>query len=231
MPRFSILQRICIISILVILVSCSSDDRPVEGTFTYEIEYPYYQGSGFMAKMLPDKMTMKFKDNMIRTEVKKGKAFSTIFLVDCNDKKMTVMFQFGTRRKYAEPSDAQIKTMVEQFPAPIYMHTNEADSVSGFFCNKSVAVFEAISQPDVTLYYTEDINIENANWYNPYSEIKGVLLGYELDRYGLRMRFTATKFDPSPLEEKDFEVPSNFKKVPFDELEKEMEGMFKTLVE
>ena len=94
-----------------------------------------------------------------------------------------------------------------------------------------MAVFEEISQPDVTLYYTEDINIENANWFNPYNEIKGVLLGYELDRYGLRMRFTATKFDPAPLEDSDFEVPSNFKKVPYDELEKEMEEMFRTLVE
>lgn len=213
------------------LVSCG-DQKVHEGTIEFEVTYPYFNAQGFMAGMLPDKMVMRFKGNKYKTEVKKGKAFSSGFIVDCDAKTLTTLFQFGQRRKYSTMDEATTKKYVdEKFPKPTYMHTNEGDSIVGFLCRRSVAIFEEMGQPDATLHYTDGIGIENPNWCLPYHEINGVMLVYEVQQYGLRMRFTATKFDPAPVDDKVFEIPSNYKAVPVDELQKEIEEMFSTIID
>lgn len=226
--------RISFIAVAVTLMlgSCGGDSKVYEGTIEFEVTYPYYTPKGFMSSLLPEKMTMKFKGNKFKTEVKRGKAFSSAFIVDCDAKTLTTLFQFGTKRKFSLMDEAGVHKQVEEkFAKPEYMHTNEGDSIVGFLCRKSIAFFNTMGQPEATLYYTDAIGIENPNWAFPYHEIKGVFLIYEIEQFGIRMRFTAKKFNPDPIEDKEFEVPSNYKSVPVEELSKEMEDMFGTIVD
>ncbi|MFN3343005.1 MAG: hypothetical protein ACK40M_09935 [Flavobacteriales bacterium] len=226
------LRSVIVACLAVVMLSSCGSDKVYEGTIEFEVSYPYFRASGFMAGMLPDKMVMRFKGNKYKTEVKKGRAFSSSFIIDCDNKTLTTMFQFGQRRKYAILEEAAVlKRRDEKFPIPTYMHTNEGDSIVGFLCRKSVAIFEELGQPEATLYYTDEIGIKNPNWCFPYHAIDGVMLIYELQQFGIRMRFTAEKFDPAPIDDKIFEVPSNYNAVPFAELEKEMEEMFSTIVD
>lgn len=213
--------------------SCGGESKVYQGTIEFDVTYPYFNPSGFMASLLPEKMTMKFKGNKYKTQVKRGKAFSSAFIVDCDAKTLTTLFQFGSQRKYSLMDDAQVQEQIKtKFPKPEYMHTNEGDSVVGFLCRKSIAMFnDQMGQPEATLLYTDRIGIENPNWCMPYHEIKGVFLVYELEQFGLRMRFTATKFNDEPVEDAEFEVPANYKNVPVNDLEKEMEDMFGTIVD
>lgn len=212
------------------LVSCGNN-KVRQGTLEFEISYPRYRASGFMANMLPDKMTMKFKSNKYVIEVKKGKAFSSGFIVDCEKKIMTSLYQFGTRRYYATLNEVETQKMLKEFPVATYIHAKEGDSLAGFLCRKSIAVFEDLSQPDVTLYYTDEIGIKNANWCTPYNEIEDVLLVYEVERYGMRMRFTATKFIKEDIPNEIFDIPANYKEVPLEKMEQEMSEMFKSFLE
>jgi hypothetical protein len=215
---------------LLLLVQCGNK-KIRQGILEFEINYPRYRASGFMANMLPDKMTMKFKNDKYVIEVKKGKAFSSGFIVDCKNKIMTSLYQFGTRRYYATLNEAETQKMLKDFPVPTYIHAKEGDSLAGFLCRKSIAVFEDLSQPDVTLYYTDEIGIKNANWCTPFSEIEDVLLVYEVERYGMRMRFTATKFIKEEIPDEVFDIPDNYKEVPLEKMEQEMSEMFKSFLE
>jgi hypothetical protein len=216
---------------MLFLQSCG-DGKIHEGTVEYEVSYPYFNKEGsFLSSMLPQKATFRFKGNKWMMQVKRGRAFSSAFIVDCEAKTMTTLFQFGSKKKYSVMTEAEVlKRRDEKFPKPSYMHTNEGDSIAGFFCRKSIALFEELGQPEATLYYTDAIGIENPNWCFPYHEITGVFMVYELEQWGLRTRFTAEKFDPAPVEDSMFEVPSGYKKVPVADLEKEMEEMFGAIV-
>lgn len=218
---------------LIFLSSCSSESKVYQGTIEFEVSYPYFTPKGFMANLLPEKMVMKFKGNKYKSEVKRGKAFSSAFIVDCDAKTLTTLFQFGNRRKFSTMDEARtLKQVEEKFTLPEYMHTNEGDSIAGFLCRKSIALFNnTLGQPEATLYYTDAIGIENPNWCLPYHEIKGVFLIYEIEQFGIRMRFTAKKFTDEAIDDKEFEVPANYKSVPVDELQKEMEDMFGTIVD
>ncbi len=229
--KFNILNFLAIFSIAISLglSSCSGDEDISQGEIEFEILYPYYQGTGLMASMLPDKMTMVFKDGVYKTEVARGSIFKSAFIIDCNKKTVTNLFQFGTRKYYAVMNAKAVKKMLGSEPKPQYLDSNDGDSLAGFLCRKTVAYYEELEQPDVAIYSTTDINIPNSNWWTPFHEIDGVLLEYEVERFNFRMRFSATKFTQREVEDSEFEIPSNYKKVSIEKIEKELKDVFGSL--
>lgn len=211
------------------LSSCGGDEKVTEGVIEFEISYPYYQGSGFMASMLPDKMTMTFKDGIYKTEVSKGTYFKSAFIIDCNNKTVTNLFHFGTKNIYCTMKEKDVKKILSKEPKPQYLETNDGDSLAGFLCRKTVAYYEEVEQPDVAIYSTPDIDIPNSNWWTPFHQINEVLLEYEIERFDFRMRFTAVKFTATEVSEDEFTVPSQYKKVSIAKIEKELNEVFGTL--
>ena len=213
----------------VFLSSCGGEEEVTQGVIEFEITYPYYQGSGFMASMLPDKMIMTFKDGVYKTEVSKGNLFKSAFIVDCNNKTLTNLFHFGTKNIYCVMKEKSVKEMLKKAPRPQYLETNDGDSLAGFLCKKTVAYYEEVEQPDVAIYSTADIKIPNSNWWTPFHEIEDVLLEYEVEQFDFRMRFTAVKFTVTEVEDSAFDVPSQYKKVSLKKIEKELHEVFGTL--
>lgn len=217
------------ISLLIVsvffLASCGKKEI-TEGVIEYEVSYPYLNANDFMVKMLPNKMTMKFKDGKFKTSVTKGKSIRTELISDCKAKTIQTAFQFGTKKICVELTEAEIKSMLKEFPSVTYIDVNDKDTLVGFDCLKKEAVFENIAYPEAELWYTNDIKIENANWCYPYSDIKGVLLMYEIERYGLRMRLKATKFKEEEIDDSEFNAPSGFKKVALKDFEDEVKKIF-----
>lgn len=179
-----------------------------------------------MANMLPNKMTMKFKDGKFKTVVAKGKSIRTEFISDCVNKTLATAFKFGSKKLAVDLTEKEIKGMLNEFPKVTYIDVKDSDTLLGFKVRKKDAVFEDISYPEAELWYTDDIEIENANWCYPYSEIKGVLLQYEIERYGLRMRLKASKFTDEPVDDKEFDLPQGYKKVKLENFESEVKKIF-----
>jgi len=210
---------------IVLLASCGSG-KVAEGVIEYEVTYPYLNASDFMVKMLPNKMTMRFKDGKWKTTVSKGKSIKTEFFADCKNKTLATAFQFGTKKLLVDLTESEIKGMLKEFPKLTYLEVNDKDTLVGLDVRKKVAVFEDISYPEAELWYTEDIDLDNANWCYPYSEIKGVLLQYEIERYGLRMRLKATSFKEEAVDDAEFNLPTGYKKVQLKNFEAEVKKIF-----
>ncbi|HYG53462.1 MAG TPA: hypothetical protein VD905_21385, partial [Flavobacteriales bacterium] len=192
----------------------------------YEVSYPYLNASDFMVKMLPSKMTMRFKNNKFKTTVSKGKSIKTEFISDCRNKTMATAFKFGTKKLMVDLTEPEIKGMLKEFPKVTYLDVNDKDTLAGFDVLKKVAVFEDISYPESELWYTNDIELENANWCYPYSDIDGVLLQYEIERYGLRMRLKAIRFRAESIDDSEFNLPTGYKKVKLKDFESEVKKIF-----
>jgi len=222
--------------ILVFLVSCQPEEKEKpkikEGILTFEVTYPYYRDN-FMASLLPDEMTMTFKDNVYKNYITKGGLFSTSVISDCNNEILILTLDFGPKKIYTKLDKALTDTMLLMYATPDIIMMNEYDSIAGFNCERKMAVFDDLADGyDVELFETEDIEIKNSNWCNQYKDIENVLLGYEIGQYGLQSRMRAISFDDSTkVTSKDFEVPDNFKEVPLDRMLYEMEEIFKSLVE
>lgn len=223
------LFSVTVILSMLFLSSCGSEEEITEGEIEFEITYPYYQGSGFMASMLPDKMIMTFKDGVYKTEVAKGTLFKSAFIVDCNNNTVINLFHFGTKNIFCRMGEKDVKKILAKEPKPQYLETNDGDSLAGFLCTKTVAYYEEVEQPDVAVYTTSDIKIPNSNWWTPFNQLEDVMLEYEIERFDFRMRFTAVKFTKREVSEDEFKVPSQYKKVSIKKIEKELNDVFGTL--
>lgn len=216
-----------------IFVGCKEKVKPEEpkikeGEVHFELTYPYYEDA-FMASIMPDEMVMTFKDNVYKNCVSQGGLFSTTLIADCNNQTLIMILDLGPKKIYSELDKSLTDTMLLMYPIPDIERIREHDSVAGAYCEKKLAIFDNLKDGfDVELYETEDIDIENSNWCNQYGAIDGVLLGYEVEQYGIQMRFNATSIDTVKVDDSAFDIPEGFKKVPLERMLYELEEIFKS---
>ena len=201
-----LLLTISIVSLTALFSSCeealfSSDeeDKKVvtpkisEGVIHFELSYPYYEDA-FMASIMPDEMEMTFKNNVYRNHVTKGGLFSSTVIADCNNKTLILILDLGPKRIYCTLDKSLTNKMLMNYPIPDILKVSESHPIAGTFCDKKIAIFDYLADGyDVELYETFDVDIKNSNWCNQYSEIDGVLLGYEIKQFGIQARMIATK--------------------------------------
>ena len=85
--------------------------------------------------------------------------------------------------------------------------TKQKKVIAGYNCNKVEVVPDDKSIPPFDVYYTDELDIKDPNFASPYKEIKGVLMEYQLKKFGLEMRFEAKSVRKELIEDKYFQVP------------------------
>ena len=68
--------------------------------------------------------------------------------------------------------------------------------------------------------------IENSNWGNQFSELKGVLTNYEVAQFGLSMQFKAYSIEDVQIEDSCFSIPKDYNKVSFSVYWQKMNEIF-----
>jgi len=198
-----------------------------EGIIEYRISHPYYDGP--MGALLPDKMVMKFKDNKYRIDIAKGNMFSTTIISDCNEKVLQSAFSLINDKLGCTLTEEELQTELNSFPSPYYIHSKEIDTIAGVYCNKSVAVFREIFFPEITIWSTDKINIDQPNWCFPFKDIDNVLMAYELNKFGHVFRFEAERIVEKPISDSIFTLSKAYKMVDMKTVNSELSEMIKDL--
>ena len=224
-------QLYCILALVMItFVGCtgSEDNRMSEGIIEYDVTYPYFKDP-FMKTLLPSKMTLEFKDGIYKNTIEKS-MFGTTLISNCRDSVLIMTFHFGKKQYYAELDAALTDTMIQKNGIPDIIKLKATDSVAGILCEKYMGVFDNLNDGyDGEVFETTEIGLEGSNWCNPYRELDGVLMGYEIDQFGLQMRFKATQITDTIVNDSIFNIPSNYKKVPLERMLYEIEELFNGL--
>lgn len=215
---------------IAFLVSCSSKEEVIdEGTIIYSADYPNHRKNIFLYNILPKEVEISFQDGKVRNDISRGN-FQNIMLFDCNQKQMDIYFQYGEEAFKASLSPAEIRKMRSEQTQFTIRLTDETDTLAGFNVKKALAVNKQDQNDVVTLWYTEEIQLKNPNWYNTFNEVPGVLLAYSVDRFGIRMDYKATKFIPKAGESGKslFTLPAKGTVISYDEYNKKMNSLFAT---
>ena len=228
-----LLLTISIVFLSALFSSCEEGEKVVspkisEGVIHFELSYPYYEDA-FMASIMPDEMEMTFKNNVYRNHVSKGGLFSSTVIADCNNETLILILDLGPKRIYCALDKSLTNAMLMNYPIPDILKVSEFDSIAGTFCEKKSAIFDLLADGyDVELYETFDVDIKNSNWCNQYSEIDGVLLGYEIKQFGIQARMIATKMDSVAVNDSIFNVPQGYKEVTLERMLFEMDEISKS---
>ena len=178
-----------------------------------------------MADLAPNKMLVKFKEKRSVAEMSAGMGLLTMtFVSDYNTKTVTQLVKL-LNKKYASTANAEELQKEKNNSGITVTKTNDTKLIAGFKCKKAKVTCANHSHPDFDVYYTDEIELENPNWGNEYSDIDGVLMEYQLKRYNIELLFTARKVEKKHVEDSEFDRPADYKLITQKELDDLFVGM------
>lgn len=216
------------------LTSCedfiSFDSRINKGLIEYEVTFPYLEDENeLMVNLLPDRMQMYFNRGAYVNELSTvGGLFKNRFLVDQQDKSMLHQLKVFKKKLESGYDENEVQRQLMTLPQLTIIETQSTDTIAGLVCKKAIGVFDNVSLPEMEIWYTQEINLENPNWCTQFHSLNGVLMQYEVEQLGIRMRFKAISVQNLDSVEDKLKPEPGYESVSVDELQIELEQLVST---
>lgn len=197
-----------------------------EGIIEYDITYPKLDPNSMMVSGMPNKAYLRFKDNNISNDMSAMMGLISFTYIS-NLKTQTVEQRLTIfNKKYsAAISPDDLKRLNDSYVTSVEEGSGSAE-IAGYKCKE--AKVKLVNGEEVKVYYTSQIDIERPNWSNPYSKIKGVLMEFQMERYGVVMHLKATSVLAQAVEDEAFRMPADsteYQRIVFAELENILEEL------
>lgn len=206
----------------IALVSCNRPGGPDEGIIYYDVSFPFLEES-VLVNVFPEQLIVTFKDNEVRGTLKSlGGIVTTEFIADNEEQLLIQVLKSFQEKSFCQMSRTEVESQLAIMPKFSYEQTDEKEVVAGYPCKVTIAKFTTDSMPPIRLLHTDTFNLEHPNWFTQFHEIEDVLLGYEIEHFGMRMKLRATKIENIEIDASEFLVDPDYKNIS----PKEMDGLF-----
>jgi GLPGLI family protein len=198
----SILKYLPLTLLVILLVDCNRGKRPglTEGRIDFKITYEQQEIGGYSASLLPSKMTMEFRDNMVKNTIQGGMGFFNY--LKFIDKK----YIFKGDKNEPPCCFGLMDGMDIEF-------TRQTKEIIGFDCRKAIASFPDGDIESFDIWYTEELQLNKPNGNSPFQKIPGVLLEFNTIMGNANMHMVAKSCDVTRIPARIFELPKNYTKV------------------
>lgn len=215
---------------LILLSSCQEGifkSGLKEGEIEYEVSYPKLPKDHLMMDLLPKKMECTFTEGQYRNEISAGMGlFRSAIVYQRQEQHLYHTVKLLNKKIYAELDESDILSLNKGFNDLILEETGERKTIAGYDCKEIEVKVPGDSVWVFNAYYTNEIDIPNANYRNPFKTIDGVLMEYDILSNDLQMHFKAVKVIETEVDEKEIKISSDYNKVSSEELRKELESIF-----
>jgi hypothetical protein len=204
-----------------------ADDRISEGVIEFEVTYPKLNESSVLKDFLPGKMVMKFRDNKFHSELSAAFGLFKTNIISFGDGKYFAQTVKLIDKKYAVKFDRDMAQQSNSKLPPIEIeHTNKTKEIAGYLCKEEIVTVNTPEKEVYSIYYTDEIGIEESNWFTQFSEIKGVLLEYQIERYDICTRFSAKSVEAVEVDKDLFRIEDDYEMISEERLNMEMMDIF-----
>jgi hypothetical protein len=206
--------RICLI-LAVVAVSCGKMHPPgqrAQGVITYKVTYLRNDLKNISTSLLPKAMIQKYRNHMSLNSIEGF--FGTFTLSNIsNNKKRTNTTQLKVMGKgYSYTGESgDYGCCFDPFNGMIISFAEGKKTIAGCECSLALATFPGVNQDTFLIWYTQDLGIEKPNINNPFSQIDGVLLEFNLHLKSLKLRLEADKIEHPNIPWSDFDTPPEYK--------------------
>lgn len=177
-----------------------------------------------MAGLAPGKMIVKFKNDQFAAEMSSMGVFTTTFIANPGKKTLTQLVKVFNVKQACIDDEKAIQKENDDYKLEL-TETKETKEIAGYKCKKLIATMADDPTIKFDVYYTEEMNVTNPNFANPYSKVKGMLMEYRLKKFGLEMTFTALGVKKEEIPDEEFELPAYYKVIS----KEEMDEFFKSI--
>lgn len=224
-----------IIAMSFLVAACSEISKNVfdktidEGIIEYDVSFPELGDESLTATLLPNKMTYVFKGDAFASYFEAaGGVFKNRIIANKEDKVVEHQLKVFRKKIKVMMNERDVMKMITDYPKMAVINTEETDTIAGFFCNKAMLVFEDVNLPEISVFYTKDINMKTPNWCTQYHEIDGVLMAYEIEEFGVRMKLKAKSVKPIEVEEEMLNPTGDYQAISRESMEIELAQLVET---
>ena len=200
------------VTFLLFLTNCSNIGKNEEGLIEYDIVYLSNQTS-VPTYLLPKTLKLKFKGyrNITSIEGFMGQ-FSITNIADNKDKTNTTLLKI-IENKFVSTEKNIYPCFFDGLQGLKIKITSDKKVLAGLECQKAIGYLPSATISKFDIYFTKNIKISNPNKINPYKDIDGVLMQFNIRLQNIEMQLVARKHTKTSIPESDFSVPEHFKKI------------------
>ncbi|MBK6835136.1 MAG: hypothetical protein IPG89_13030 [Bacteroidetes bacterium] len=221
----NILSKAFLILITSFLLGSCSHDSPKfisEGVIEYEAsvvdkDHP-------MAGLAPNGMSMFFKNDLFCSEMTTMGVFTSKFVANPHNKTFTTMVKVFDMKNACIEDEKQIKKELDAYKFN-FEETSETKVIAGYKCKKVIATNLADPSDKFDVFYTDELNVKKANYSTPYEGIKGLVMQFRLQKFGMEMEFKAKSVRKEEIPDNMFDLPGFYKVIS----KEEMDAFFKSI--
>ncbi|MFW6222644.1 MAG: hypothetical protein ACOC3T_03430 [Bacteroidota bacterium] len=221
-----------ILTILILTSSCkqlSQREGYQEGLVEYDVKYlENNMSKNIPTNLLPGKMILKFKNDKSVILIEGFMGLFSLQLINDHKKQVTTSLLKVIDKKYkyiGDPGEGSFA--FREIPGMKVELRKGLKEIAGLKCSRGRVIFPGSDHEPFIFYYTDEIGIRSPNFNNPYSNVEGVLMKFQVKLHKLRMELEAENAEKCQISNKDFETPPGFKQVS----RKDMEEILSTLME
>ncbi len=207
------------IVVALIISSCSGGDNGKaadEGTIEYTASV--VDQNNPMAGLAPSKMIIKFKNNKSCAEMSAGMGlFSTSFISDPEKKTLTQLVKLLNKKLSLVLNADAIEKENANYKFEL-TPLKTIKTIAGYKCQSAHVKMQDDFETEFDIFYTTELKIENPNFANPFHMIDGVLMEYQMKKFGLEMKFTAKAVKKEDIDDSTFELPADYKAISAEEM-------------
>lgn len=213
-----IIQCACLLLLLLIIGSCGEDNGKVADEGTIEFTATVVDQANPMAGLAPSKMVIKFKNNKSCAEMSAGMGlFSTSFISDPEKKTLTQLVKLLNKKLSLVLDAAAIEKENAAYKFDL-TPLKGVKTIAGYNCQSAHVKMHDDFETEFDIYYTNELKIQNPNFANPFHMIDGVLMEYQMKKFGLEMKFTAKSVKKESIDDSTFELPAEYKPISAEEM-------------
>jgi GLPGLI family protein len=221
----NILNRaIVILTISFLFGSCSHDSPKFISEGVIEYEASVVDKDHPMAGLAPNGMSMFFKNDLFCSEMTTMGVFTSKFVANPHNKTFTTMVKVFDMKNACIEDEKQIKKELEAYKFN-FEETSETKVIAGYKCKKVIATNVTDPTDKFDIYYTDELNVKKANYSTPYEGIKGLVMQFRLQKFGMEMEFKAKSVRKEEIPDNMFDLPGFYKVIS----KEEMDAFFKSI--
>jgi GLPGLI family protein len=212
----SILKYLIPSLLAIWLFACDRGKVPgmTEGRIEFKITYEQEEVGGYSASLLPSKMTMEFRDNMVKNTIQGGMGFFNLVNVsDLNNYQYITYLKFIDKRYIFKGDKNEPPCCFGLMDGMDIEFTRQTKEIIGFKCKKAIASFPNGGIEAFDIWYTEDLQLDKPNGNSPFQKIPGVLLEFNTIMGNANMHMVARNRNDARIPAKIFELPKNYTQV------------------
>jgi hypothetical protein len=194
------------------MAACMRDEGQAgisSGRIDYRISYLNDDVDKKTLEILPKRMKMVFDEKMAVNNIEGFMGFYKLeAITNFHTRRCFTLLKVFEKNYLFKGRRDELMCCFDPMEEMEITETTETKSIAGFNCRKA-EIYLPASQQSFSIYYTGEIDLKHPNSTNPYREIDGVLMEFELTLLHLKMRFTAEKFHPLAESGNQADIPQN----------------------